>query len=187
MKHIALLAPLALVLTTACEDEAAKQQAAAEARAKAEATVKAKALADAMTVNVRCYAAVKWQEGPLKRGGIGDPAVYVAYYRNMIEKRLGDEVLPAKPPAPELSKANLDAYLDWAVKDHIDNQFTRGGDANGDGQVTPGETRTMGHMTVSTCVQSAAEFGAGPMAKLNPAERYEKMQYLREHLRLRGN
>ncbi|ODP36885.1 hypothetical protein [Sphingomonas turrisvirgatae] len=171
MKHLAILTPLALLALTACEDKAA-QQAAAEARAKAEATAQAKALSDALMVNVRCYAGIKWQQVPLQRGGIGDPQLYVDYYRGMIEKKLGDAAIPAAPPAPELSKATLDAYLDWAVKDYIDTRFT----ADRKGAID----------TVSACVQSAAEFGTGPMAKLNPAQRFDKMEYLRDHLRQRG-
>lgn len=172
MKHFAILAPLALLVLTGCEDKAATQ-AAADARAKAAAAEKAKALSDALMVNVRCYAAIKWQQGPLARGGIGDPQLYVDYYRGMIEKKLGDEEIPAAPPTPELSKGNLDAYLDWAVQDYTANTFAK--------------DRTAGNMTVSTCVQSAAEFGTGPMAKLNPAQRFDKMEYLRDHLRQRGN
>lgn len=171
MKHLAILAPLALFALTACEDQAAKQ-AAADARAKAVAAEKAKALSDALMVNVRCYAGIKWQQVPLQRGGIGDPQLYVDYYRGMIEKKLGDEVVPAAPPALELSKAKLDAYLDWAVKDYIDTKFSK----DRDGAI----------MTVSACVQSAAEFGTGQMATLNPAQRFDKMNYLRDHLRQRG-
>ena len=172
MKPFAILASLVLVALAGCEDKAA-QQAAADAQARAQAAAKAKALSDALMVNVRCYAALKWQQGPLQRGGIGNPQLYVDYYRGMIEKKLGDNVIPAAPPAPELSQAKLDAYLDWAVKDYIDARFSK--DRNG------------AIMTLSACVQSAAEFGTGPMAPLNPAERFHKMNYLRDHLRQRGN
>lgn len=171
MKHLAILAPLALLALAGCEDKAAKQ-AAVDAQAKAVAAAKAKDLADALMVNVRCYAAIQWQLVPLQRGGIGDPQLYVDYYRGMIEKKLGDEVIPAAPPAPEVSKASLDSYLDWASKDYA-AQFS--------------QDRTNSIMTLSACVQSAAEFGTGPMASLNPAQRFDKMNYLRDHLQQRGN
>lgn len=171
MKHLAILAPLALLVLGGCEDKAA-QQAAADAQAKKVAEGEAKALSDALMVNVRCYAGLKWQQVPLQRGGIGDPKLYVDYYRDMIEKKLGDAQIAAAPPAPALSKATLDPYLDWAVRDYVDNKFSK----DRDGAI----------MTLSACVQSAAEFGTGPMATLNPAQRFDKMNYLRDHLRQRG-
>ncbi|MFL9840988.1 hypothetical protein ABS767_08450 [Sphingomonas sp. ST-64] len=170
MKTFAMLAPLALVALAGCGDNGAQEKAAAEAKAKAAEARKAQDLQDALSLNVRCYAAVKWQErllnSPVPRNIAGGAQPFLDYYRGMIEKKLGDQTIPADPPKPELSKANLDAYLDWAVKDQIDTNFTQG-------------DRAQAHATVTTCLQSAAEFGTGPMAKLNPAERLGKIQQLR--------
>ena len=68
---------------------------------------------------------------------------------------------------PNWDAANLDAYLDWAAKDQAANLFEKG-------------NRTQNYVTVTTCVQSAAEFGTGTMAKISPAERLGKIQQLRQ-------
>ena len=179
MKQFAFLAPLALVALAGCGDNGAQEQAAAEAKAKAAEKRKARDLQDGLALNVRCYAAVKWQErllnSPLPKSMAGGADPFLAYYRGMIEKKLGDQVIPADPPKPELSKAGLDAYLDWAVKDQIDTNFTKG-------------DRAQAHAQVTTCLQSGAEFGGvGPMGKLNPAERFGKVQQLRGLLGQLGN
>ncbi len=179
MKTFAILAPLALIALAACGDNGAQEQAAAEAKAKAAEKRKARDLQDKLAVNVRCYAAIKWQQrlldSPVPRSVAGGAGPFLTYYRGMIEKTLGDQVIPAESPKPELSKAGLDAYLDWAVKDQIDNKFTQG-------------ARTQALAQVTTCLQSGAEFGGvGPMAGLNPAERYGKVQQLRGLLRDLGN
>lgn len=170
MKRFAFLAPLALFALAGCGDNGAQEKAAAEARAKAAAKRKAQDLQDALALNVRCYAAVKWQQrlldSPVPRNIAGGSAPFLAYYRGMIEKKLGDQVIPADPPRPELSRAGLDTYLDWAVKDQIDTNFTKG-------------DRAQAHAQVTTCIQSAAEFGTGTMAKISPAERFGKVQQLR--------
>lgn len=179
MKTLAILAPLALIALTGCGDNGAQEKAAAEAKAKAEEKRKARDLQDKLALNVRCYAAVKWQQrlldSPVPRNIAGGAAPFLTYYRGMIEKTLGDQVIPADPPKPELSKANLDTYLDWAVKDQIETNFTNGDRAQAQAQVT-------------TCLQSGAEFGGvGPMAKLDPAARYRKIQELRALLGQLGN
>ena len=178
MKHLAFLAPLALVALAGCSDRAAQEQAAAEAKEKAAEKRKARELQDALGLNVRCYAAVKWQErllnSPVPRQMTGGAAPFLAYYRGMIEQRLGDQVIPADPPKPELSQGNLDAYLAWATQDQIDNNFKQG-DAS------------QAHATVTTCLQSAAEFGTGPMAKMSPADRFGRVQQMRELLRTLGD
>lgn len=170
MNALAKLAPLALIALAGCGDNGAQEKAAAEAKAKAEAAAKARNLQDALALNVRCYAAVKWQQklldSPLPKSIAGESQIFLDYYRGMIEKRLGDQVIPAEPPRPELSRANLGPYLDWAVKDQIDGNFTQ-------------LDRAQAHVQVTTCLQSAAEFGTGPMAKLSPAERFNKVQQLR--------
>lgn len=176
MNRLAFLAPLALVALAGCGDNAAQEQAAAEAKAKA--AQKAKLLEDALALNTRCYAAIKWQErlldSPVPRSIAGGAAPYLDYYRTMIANKLGDQVIPAAPPKPELSKANLDAYLDWAAKDQIASTFEQG-------------ERAQNHAAVTTCVQSAAEFGTGPMAKLSPAERLGKVQQLRQLMQATGS
>ncbi|UUY00149.1 hypothetical protein [Sphingomonas sp. J315] len=62
MKRFAFLAPLALFALAGCGDNGAQEKAAAEAKAKAAAKRKAQDLQDALALNVRCYAAVKWQQ-----------------------------------------------------------------------------------------------------------------------------
>lgn len=179
MKQFAFLAPLALIALAGCGDNGAQEKAAAEAKVKAEEARKARDLQDKLALNIRCYAAVQWQkrllDSPLPKSIAGGTDPFLTYYRGMIEKTLGDRVIPADPPAPELSKANLDAYLDWAVKDQVETNFTKG-------------DRAQAHAQVTTCLQSAAEFGGtGPMAKLNPAERFGKIQQLRGLLGQLGN
>lgn len=178
MNRIAILAPLALVALAGCGDQAAKEKAAAEARAKAVAAEKAKLLNDALALNTRCYAAVKWQEkfldSPVPRAITGGAAPFLTYYRTMIANKLGDQVVPAQPPKPELSKTNLDAYLAWAASDQIEKNFT-GGD------------RAPAQATFTTCVQSAAEFGTGTMAKLSPAERLGRINELRQIMAATGS
>ena len=171
MKRIAILAPLALALLAGCGDNGAAEKAKAEAKAKAAEAQKAKLLEEALALNTRCYAAVKWQQrlldSPVPRSIAGGAGPFLDYYRTMIAEKVGDQVLPAEPPRPELSKANLDAYLDWAVKEQVANVFEKG-------------DRAQNYATVTTCVQSASEFGAGSMAKLSPAERLGKIQQLRQ-------
>ena len=178
MKRIAILAPLALVALAACGDNGAAEKAAADAKAKTQAAQKAKLLEDALALNTRCYAAVKWQQrlldSPVPRSIAGGAAPFLDYYRTMIANKLGDQVIAAAPPKPELSKANLDAYLDWAAADQAANVFGKG-------------DRTANYATVTTCVQSASEFGTGTMAKLSPAERVGKLQQLRQIMDATGS
>lgn len=178
MNRLAFLAPLALAALAGCGDNAAEEKAAADARAKAQAAQKAKLLEEALALNTRCHAAVKWQQrlldSPVPRSIAGGAAPYLDYYRTMIANKLGDQVIPAAPPKPELSKANLDAYLDWSAADRAANQFETG-------------DRAQNHAMVTTCVQSAAEFGTGPMAKLSPAERLGKIQQLRQVMAATGS
>lgn len=175
MKAIRFLAPLGLLAMAGCGDNGAQEQAAAQAKAKAEAARKARDLQEALALNVRCYAAIKWQErlldSPVPRAMAGGSRIFLDYYRGMVEQRLGDQVIPADPPRPELSRAGLDAYLDWAVQDHVAREFTQG-------------DRAQAYATVTTCIQSGAEFGAiGPMAKQSPADRFGRVQQLRGLLR----
>lgn len=178
MKRIAILAPLALVALSACGDNGAREKAAAEAKAKAQEAQKAKLLEDGLALNTRCYAAVKWQQrlldSPVPRSIAGGSSPFLDYYRTMIANKLGDQVIPAAAPKPELSKANLDAYLDWAAKDQAANIFEKG-------------NRTHNFATVTTCVQSASEFGAGTMSKISPAERLGKINELRQIMEATGS
>lgn len=178
MKRIAILAPLAFVVLAACGDNGAREKAAAEAKAKAQEAQKAKLLEDGLALNTRCYAAVKWQQrlldSPTPRSIAGGAQPFLDYYRKMIADKLGDQVIPAADPKPELSKAKLDAYLDWAAKDQAANIFGKG-------------DRTQNYATVTTCVQSAAEFGTGTMARLSPAERLGKIQQLRQIMDATGS
>lgn len=178
MKRIAILVPLAFVALAACGDNGAKEKAAAEARAVEQAAQKAKLLEDALALNTRCFAAVKWQQrlldSPVPRSIAGGATPFLDYYRTMIANKLGDQVIPAEGTKPELSKANLDAYLDWAAKDQAATVFDKG-------------NRTQNYATVTTCVQSAAEFGTGTMAKISPAERLGKIQQLRQIMDATGS
>ncbi|WP_423601738.1 hypothetical protein [Sphingomonas sp. MS122] len=178
MNRIAILAPLALVALAGCGDQAAREKAAAEARAKAVAAEKAKLLDDALALNTRCHAAITWQakflDSPVPRSITGGAAPFLDYYRTMIANKLGDQVIPAQPPKPELSRANLDAYLAWSANDQIENGFAKG-------------DRAQGQATFATCVQSAAEFGTGTMAKLSPAERLGRINELRQIMAATGN
>ncbi|RSY78803.1 hypothetical protein DAH66_18360 [Sphingomonas koreensis] len=181
MKRIAILAPLvplALVALSACGDNGAREKAAAEAKAKAQETQKAKLLEDGLALNTRCFAAVKWQQrlldSPVPRSIAGGSQPFLDYYRKMIADKLGDQVVAAEGAKPELSKASLDAYLDWAAKDQAENVFAKG-------------DRTQNYATVTTCVQSAAEFGTGTMAKISPAERLGKIQQLRQIMDTTGS
>ncbi|MCW4461779.1 hypothetical protein OK349_08660 [Sphingomonas sp. BT-65] len=175
MNRIAILALAALA---GCGDQAAEEKAAAEAKAKAVAAEKAKLLDDALALNTRCYAAIKWQEkfldSPVPRSITGGAAPFLGYYRTMIANKLGDQVVPAQAPKPELSKANLDAYLAWAATDQIENNLGQG-------------DRAQAQATFTTCVQSAAEFGTGTMAKLSPAERLGRIQELRQIMTATGS
>lgn len=178
MKRIAILAPLALVALSACGDNGAKEKAEAEAKAKAQEAQKAKLLEDGLALNTRCFAAVKWQQrlldSPVPRSIAGGSQPFLDYYRKMIADKLGDQVIPAADPKPELSKAKLDAYLDWAAKDQAANVFGKG-------------DRAQNYATVTTCVQSAAEFGTGTMARISPAERLGKIQQLRQIMDATGS
>ncbi len=163
MKHLAILAPLALLAVTACGDRAAEDKAKADAAAKAVEIAKVKQIEGELALNIRCYAAVKGQErlldSPVPRGFTGGSAPYLAYYRDMIARKLGDTVVAPAPPKPKLSKANLDAYLDWAAKDQTAAAAARA--------------------AFTSCVQGAADFGTGPLARLSPAERLGQIQRLR--------
>lgn len=178
MKRIAILMPLAFMALAACGDNGAKEKAAADAKAAAQAEQKAKLLEDGLALNTRCFAAVKWQQqlldSPVPRSIAGGAAPFLDYYRKMIADKLGDQVVPAADPKPELSKANLDAYLDWAAKDQAATVFDKG-------------DRTQNYATVTTCVQSAAEFGTGTMSKISPAERLGKIQRLRQIMDATGS
>ena len=138
MNRIAILAPLALVVLTGCGDQAAREKAAAEAKAKAVVAEKARLLNDALALNTRCYAAITLQErfldSPVPRSIAGGAAPFLTYYRTMIANKLGDQVVPAQPPKPELSKANLDAYLAWSATDQIENVFAKGDRAQAQGK-----------------------------------------------------
>ena len=102
MKRIAILAPLTLVALAACGDNGAREKAAAEAKAKAQEAQKAKLLEDALALNTRCFAAVKWQQrlldSPVPRSIAGGAAPFLECYRTMIANKLGDQVIPAAAP-----------------------------------------------------------------------------------------
>lgn len=178
MKRIAILGGLAFAALTGCGDNGAAEKAAAEAKATAQAAEKAKLLEDALALNTRCYAAVKWQQrlldSPVPRSIAGGAAPFLDYYRTMIANKLGDQVIPASPSKPELSKANLDAYLTWAAQHQAADIFNKG-------------DRAQNFATVTTCVQSASEFGTGTMAKLSPAERLGRIQQLQQIMRDTGS
>lgn len=116
-----------------------------------------------------CISALRWKKGVIAGAGVGSVDVYTAYYRGQLEKTLGDAKVPAKDGAPELSKANADAYLDWAYEGDV-KKFTNGG-TNG-----PGNAR------LAACIQQAAEAGIGPLAGKDKTGRMFKMKAFSERL-----
>jgi hypothetical protein len=185
MNRIAI-APLALVLAlaaTGCDDTAAKQKAAEEARARAAAAEKADKLQRGVTHNVECLSALRWQKAALRASGAGDTKVYEDYYRAELDKALGDETLPAADGAPALSKANAQAYIDWAYPRMVDGKFRAGTDSNGDGTLSDVERSGRGFNIVAQCVQFVAEMGKGPLAGKDMIARMLKIDTLRKSLK----
>jgi hypothetical protein len=105
----------------------------------------------------------------------------VKHYRDRLEKGLGDAAVPGEGGAPELSKANADAYLEWTYANDV-KKFTGGRDTDGNGTITPKEANSPGLSRVTACVQQAAEFGVGPLAGPDKTGRMFKMEALRARL-----
>lgn len=167
-------ATIAMVLLLAaaaagCQDPAADARAAAEAKARAEAAEKAQRLQTAVDFASQCVGALRWQSALLASTGIGKVSIYTDYYRAQLEKALGDQTIAAAPPKPALSRATIDAYLDWASAEGVKTKF--GG---------------RGPEVISACVQAVAEAGKGPLAGPDKVGRMFHMQALRTRLKTNG-
>ena len=183
----ALLPTGVLVLLAACGgSDQPDANAVAETKAARDAAYRAQVIQDGLAHDVQCLSALRWQEDALAEANIGDPDLYRSYFRQGIETRLGDTVIPADPPKPELSVANLDAYLDWAYTNEVERTLAGGGDANGDGSVSAAERSGRGFQIVGACIQEVAEMGQGPLAESNKAERMFQIEAVRNRLRDKG-
>ncbi|GEM_PF-1332289 len=179
-----VLAGLVLALgLSACDNSAANKKANEEAAARAAAAAKVQKLHEAAQYNIGCLAALRWQAARLKTTAAGDAAPYADYYRGKLEAALGDQTLPAADGAPALSKASIDAYLDWAYPRMVETRFRIGRDANGDGTLAPEERAAPGINTVAQCVQFAAEMGTGPLAGSDKVGRVGRIDGIRRALR----
>jgi hypothetical protein len=182
--RIALFAAgAALILgTAACSNEEAEQKAY-----KADEAKHQKAQADQKAMRrvgyaVECLSAMRWKRAFLGGAGVGSVDLYVAHYRDQLLKALGDNSVPAADGAPELTKASVDPYLDWAYDNDVKTKFTAGRDFDKDGTVSPREADAQGNSRVTACIQQAAELGVGPLAGKDKTGRMYKMEALRARL-----
>ncbi|MDF7775050.1 hypothetical protein P1X14_07320 [Sphingomonas sp. AOB5] len=181
-KTIVLASGLLLALgAAACTDQAAVAKAEADARAASAKKAANRARDDKIARNVTCLSALRWQEGALSRAGIGPVKLYTDHYREELAKVIGSDTVEA-PPAPALSAASMDPYLDWAYPESVKG-FTAGKDANGDGEISGNERSAAGFSTVLACVQFVAEFGKGPLAGKDKVARMYRIQDLRTKLK----
>lgn len=170
----------------ACSDPAAKAKAEAEAKAKSEAAQAERKLRDKIKHNVECLSALKWQQAALAGAGIGQIDIYTDYYRTNIERALVGQTLANPAPAPELSMATVDAYLDWAYPEDVKNVFTAGKDSDGDGKLSAFERSGRGFTTVSGCILEVAETGKGPLAGKDKVARMYRIQEIQARLKDKG-
>lgn len=180
----AFAAVIALAALAACNgtDPAAERKAAAEAKARADAEYKTRLADERLDRQIRCIAAINWQRATIGAGEVGTPQTYIDFYRGQVEGALGNRVIPARPPRPELSASGMDTYLDWDNRYYVETEFTKGDDANRDGTITPWERLSKGLNFAHACVQGAAEMGAGPLGRQAPYERWQPMDRLRKAL-----
>jgi hypothetical protein len=129
-----------------------------------------------------CLSALRWKRGVLAGAGVGSVDVYLKHYRAQLEKLLGDTTIPAADGAPELSKANIDPYLEWAYTNDVKTKFTSGRDFDKDGTVTRKEANAQGNSRVVACIQQAAEMNVGPLQGRDLTGRMFKMEALRARL-----
>lgn len=188
MRRTAALCPAAALMlgTAACDEGPSAANAAAEAKAGRDAAYREQVLQEGLEHNIQCLSALRWQQDVLAKANIGDLDVYRRYYRSAIETRLADTVIPPEPPKPELSVANLDAYLDWAYPQHVETVFAAGDDANGDGTISATERSGRGHQIVAACLQEVAEMGEGPLAELEKPERMFRIDAVRGQMQDKG-
>ncbi|WP_431469781.1 hypothetical protein [Sphingosinithalassobacter sp. LHW66-3] len=154
------------------------EKAAADAAANRQAQYQEQLLAAGLAHDVQCLGAIRWQEAALREADVGDLDIYRSYFRSGIENRLGETVIAADPPQPELSQANLDAYLDWAYADQVENVFRAGGDG--------GSSAGRGFQIVASCIQEVAEMGEGPLAGPDKNARMFRIEALRNSLEDKG-
>ena len=176
------LAGAAILLgATACDpNQAEKEVLAHNAKVeKAQADDKVKRQA---SYAVECLSAMRWKKTVIASLGAGSVDTYVKHYRERVEKLLGDTAIAAEGGAPELSKGNLDPYLEWAYENDVSTKFTKGRDFNGDGTVAKGEASAPGNARVAACIQQAAEMGVGPLAGPDKTGRMFKMEAIRVKL-----
>jgi len=169
-----------------CSGDTTKADDQAGARAAAVRAAEDAKLAEQLDHIVRCLSAIKWQAGAISSRRIGDAALYAGFFRKDLEKLLGGRQVLGGHGEPVLSRARIDAYLPWAYARDVAD-FTRGEDADGDGEVSREEQRAAGYRIVVSCVQEAAQHGIGPLAGKDKVAQWQAMLGLREHLRRFGS
>lgn len=176
------LAGAALVLgATACDPNQDERETLAH-NAKVEKAEADDKIKRAASYSVECISAMRWKKDFLAGAGVGNVDLYVKHYRAQLEKTLGDTAVPAADGAPELSKAAIDPYLDWAYDNNVKTKFTAGRDFDGNGTVTPKEANAQGNSRVASCIMQAAEAGVGPLAGKDKVARMFKMNAFRARI-----
>lgn len=167
-----MAAMAAAMLVAGCGDSGAREKAKADAAAAESAERKAQYDAQMaerrVSSAVECHAAIRWRGEVLPRIGLGDASEYLAFYREQVANAVKDTTIPAAPPTPELSAANVDAYLAWSDKHIAETELETGN----------------GAATMRGCVSRASEMGAGTLAGESPFERNRYMLALDRALAL---
>src|SRR5687768_4893041 len=128
--RIALVSAALLTLgVTGCSDPQAEAKADAEAKAAKDKKAAQRKMRAGVDSNVRCLNAIRWQQPALSSAGIGAVSAYSDYYRERLLTSLGSETI-SEPPAPALTSATVDAYLDWSYPKQVTEVFTAGADGN---------------------------------------------------------
>lgn len=166
-KSALALSAIAALTLAGCKDQEAERKAIEAQNAKVEAAEAQKKLAGRVDRAAHCHAGIKWKAGAIAKAKVGDAGTYTDFYRDQLTAAIGDQTMPADGDKPALSKASVDDYLAWADKTYATSAI--GG---------PADTGTF----VQGCVTTASEMGAGPLAKLQPYQRLEKMQWVKTYI-----